>query len=814
MKRKGKIWFFIVTIFILLFAVTTVFGYSNRYGDTVTPIVKGVDEIRFGIDIRGGVDVSFVPADGTEANETQMSAAQAVIEQRLVGLGITDYEIYKDVNKSRIILRFPWKVGETEFNPEAAIQELAATALLTFREGNETDQTTGEPTGTTAENVILQGTDVVQAKAQYGRLSQYGDPENYVSLTLSKDGSAKFAEATGRLAESNGSISIWMDNQMISAPSVNEKISSTEAVITGNFDAKSAQALADKINAGSLPFALKADSFSTISPTLGSQSLRAMTLAGIVAFLLIACFMIITYRLPGATATLALLGQMAGALACISGYFSVFNSFTLTLPGIAGIILSIGIGVDANVITAERIKEEIRSGKKLDAAIRSGFKRGLAPVIDGNVTVLIVAAILMGAFGPSDNFFAMILRPIFFAFGPATTGTIYSFGYTLFIGVILNLVFGVVLSRVLLYSLSKFKALRKPTWYGGLKEGKEAPAPLNLNIIGSRKKFFTFSGVLMGIILICTVVFGVKLDVQFSGGAIITYSFQGEFEMDTAQKLVDESLGSGATLQTGDDPTSGGYTLTITMPGNKTVDAAALEKLSAGLQEQLPDNTFEQLEVNNVDAGIGNAFLLKCVVAVLAAALLILVYIGIRFRNIGGWMGGFTAIVGLLHDLVIIYGIFVVLRIPLNGNFIAALLTILGYSINDTVVIYDRVRENRGLYGKKMSFSQLMNLSINQSLTRSLNTTITTVAALGCVCIFALVYNLNSIFTFAFPMMIGMVSGAYSTICISGPLWISLNNRRDKKGGKAQKEGKKEEAEKKTKKETAIEAGVLEPETP
>ncbi|MDL2253421.1 protein translocase subunit SecF [Ruminococcaceae bacterium OttesenSCG-928-I18] len=804
MKRKGKIWFVVVTILILLLSVTTLFGYSNRYGDTVTPIIKGVDEIRFGIDIRGGVDVSFVPADGTEATDSQMSAAQAVIEQRLMGLGITDYEIYKDVDKSRIILRFPWKVGETEFNPEAAIQELAATAMLTFREGAETDEETGAPTGVTEENIILQGTDVTEAKAQYARISEYDQPEHYVSLTLSPEGATKFAEATGRLAqEENGMISIWMDDQMISAPTVNEQISGGQAMISGDFDAESAQALADKINAGSLPFALQADSFSTISPTLGSHSLRAMTIAGIVAFIFIICFMIFLYKVPGIVASIALLGQAAGMLAFVSGYFSVFNSFTLTLPGIAGIILSIGMGVDANVITSERIKEELRSGKKLDASIRSGFKRGLAPVIDGNVTVLIVAAILMGAFGPSDNIFALILRPIFFAFGPSTAGTIYSFGYTLFIGVILNFIFGIIGTRIMLISLSKFKGMRKPSWYGGLKEGKPTPAPVSLNIVKNRKKFFTFSTALLAAIVACTFLLGVQLDVQFSGGAIITYSHQGEIDLTETQTLVDEAVGDGATLQEGDDTASGGKTLTITLPGTKTVEASALESLTASLQETYPNANVEQLEVNNVDATIGNAFLMKCLVAVLAASVLILVYIAIRFRNIGGWLGGFTAIVALLHDLALIYGVFVVLQIPLNGNFIAALLTILGYSINDTVVIYDRVRENRALYGKKLSFSELMNRSINQSMKRSVNTTITTVAALGCVCIFAVVYNLDSIFTFAFPMMIGMITGAYSTICIAGPLWVTLLGRKDKKTGHGkteEKAGKKAE-EKKDKKE-------------
>ncbi len=197
-----------------------------------------------------------------------------------------------------------------------------------------------------------------------------------------------------------------------------------------------------------------------------------MVIAGVVAFVLVALFMIANYRLPGAVAVIALLGQTAMTLAFVSGYFSVLNSFTLTLPGIAGIILAIGMGVDANVIAAERIKEEIRSGKSIDGAIRAGFDRGLAPVIDGNVTVIIVAVMLMGAFGPTDGFFARMLKPIFFAFGPSTAGTIYSFGYTLLVGVLLNFVFGVICTRVMLKGISKLKCMRNPVLYGGVKNEK------------------------------------------------------------------------------------------------------------------------------------------------------------------------------------------------------------------------------------------------------------------------------------------------------------------------------------------------------
>ncbi len=474
MKTKGKPWqFFVVAGLIVAFALSAFFGISTQYGDTTKLWIKGAKDIRFGIDIRGGVDVTFMPADGYDATDEQLEAAESVIQQRLVNLNITDSEVYTDYNKDRIIVRFPWKEGETEFNPEAAIQEIGATAHLTFREGREVDED-GMPSGVTAENVILEGLDVKSAMpAVDNNPNSPTYRQFYVSLELNDSGKDSFAEATTRLAESKGTISIWLDDTMISYPTVNSAITDGSAMITlsGSDEAARDQAisLANLINSGALPFALTAENFSTISPSLGENSLQAMVIAGIVAFLLVAAYMIFNYRLPGVIASIALLGQSAMTLACVSGYLGVLNSFTLTLPGIAGIILAIGMGVDANVIAAERIKEEIRSGKSIDGAIRAGFEHGLTPVIDGNVTVMIVAVMLMGAFGPTDGFFAKVLRPIFFAFGPSTAGTIYSFGYTLLVGVMLNFLFGVVCARIMLKGASKLRFLRNPVLYGGTK---------------------------------------------------------------------------------------------------------------------------------------------------------------------------------------------------------------------------------------------------------------------------------------------------------------------------------------------------------
>ena len=785
MKTKGRPWqFFVVAILIFLFAYSAFFGIKSQYGDTLNTWIKGAADIRFGIDIRGGVDVTFMPADGYDATDEQLEAAKAVVEQRLVNLQITDSEVYADSNKDRIVVRFPWKEKETEFDPEAAIQEIGATARLTFREGKETDSE-GMPFGITAENIILEGEDIKSATAQVDTSSSsatYG--EYYVALELNDSGKEKFAEATERLSGESpkGVISIWMDDTMISYPQVQTAITDGHAQISlgGSDDATREQAitLANQINSGALPFALEAENFSTISPSLGANSLDAMVLAGVIAFVLVALFMISNYRLPGFVAAIALLGQTAMTLAFVSGYFAVFPSFTLTLPGIAGIILAIGMGVDANVITAERIKEEIRAGKSIDGALNAGFRRGLKPIIDGNVTVVIVAVMLMGAFGPTDGIFAKLLRPVFFAFGASTAGTIYSFGYTLLVGVLLNFVFGVGCTRVMLRGISKLKCMRSAVLYGGLRPQAQLKKAKMWNIVWARKKFFAFSLCLVLFIAVFSAVFGVKMDIQFKGGAMISYSYEGEAPVADLTKEAKVALGSDVTVQTGSSIATEGQTLTISMPGSETMSAETVEVLTTALQKNYPSNNFQQLSITNVDPILGGEFFAKSIVAILAAAVLILIYIAIRFKNIGGLRGAVTGIVALLNDMVVIFGIFVVLRIPLNGNFIDAMLVILGYSINDTVVIYDRIRENESLLGKKHAdFAQLVNGGINQSLRRTVNTTLTTLLALGTVCVVSVVFGLDSIFTFSFPLIIGMVSGVYSSVCIAGPLWVAWEKR-------------------------------------
>ena len=764
MKTKGKAWQLIVTVLLIAaFVYTAFFGVAVKYGDVTTPYLKGAKDIRFGVDIKGGVNVTFVPSDDYDATDDQLEAAQLVIENRLVALNVTDYELYVDNNSDSLILEFPWQSGETNFDPEAAIEEIGTTAYLTFREGSSAD---GE--------LILDGSMVESAAAQYGPVSG-SSSEYYVALKFTDEGAKAFGDATTRLYQSGGTISIWLDDENVSTASVNAAITDGQAIITSSasnpFTQEDVVKMARQINSGSLPFALTVDSYSTVSPSLGENSLSAMVLAGLIAFALIVVLMTALYRLPGFLACIALAGQVAATLAFVSGYFPVFESFTLTLPGIAGIILAIGMGVDANVITAERIKEELRSGKSLDGALKSGFARGLTPIIDGNVTIVIVAIVLMGAFGPSDGLFAKALHFVFFAFGPSTAGTIYAFGYTLLTGVLLNFVFGVFATRVMIRGAASIKALRNPWLYGADKNVPAEKKPINF--VSLRKRFLTISACLMAAIVLCAVVLGVRLDTEFTGGAMITLSYEDSFDLSAVQKTASAALGSNdLTLQTGENVATGEQTLKISMPGTETVTTDEVQNLLDSLNEQYPDNAFAQLSLSNVSAAMGTKFLQKSLVAVVFALVLILLYIAFRFKKIGGLTGGMMAVLALLNDLMVVFGTFVLLRTPLDGNFIAAMLTILGYSINDTVVVYDRIRENRSLMGKKSTFEELVNHSVNQSARRTVITTVTTVMALGVMCIISKLYGLDSIFTFAFPLMMGMISGVYTSLCVSTSAWV------------------------------------------
>ncbi len=424
--------------FLVCILIIAIFSYITWFGQLFGIDIPGVRDIRLGIDINGGIDTTLfaVKDDGSKPTRNELEVAETIINRRLDNLNILDRDVTIDPDNGSIIVRIPWKPDEKDFNPQKAINELGKMALLTFQEVDESKlDENGNPLPT--GKIIIQGTDVVDAKPQP---SPRGGME--VQLELTAEAKKKFADATARLI--NQRIAIFMDDIFISAPVVQTHIPDGNAVITlGNRDMKTAtqeaKELADTIKSGALPFRLEPKQINSISPMMGKGALTIMIQAGIIAFLLVCLFMVVFYRLPGVVACFTLLGQTVGQLLAIA-----WPGITLTLPGIAGIVLSIGMGVDANIIVNERIKEELRSGKTLHASIEAGFDRAFSAVFDGNLTVLIAAIIL-------------------YVFG---TGQILSFAYSLGTGVILNFVTGIYLPKIMVKSISKTGIAQKRWLYG------------------------------------------------------------------------------------------------------------------------------------------------------------------------------------------------------------------------------------------------------------------------------------------------------------------------------------------------------------
>lgn len=785
-KRIGRPVFFVLAVLIIAFALLSTLGISTQYGDTKTTVIAGLGDVRWGIDIRGGVNVTFgAPDDYTDPiTSDDLDAAKVIIETRLVNQNINDYEVFVDLGANNIIVRFPWQADDNSFDPEQAVKEIGATAMLSFRMGYSGDLEDGQ----TYEDLelVLQGKDVANSFVTMDNSNTSTTTSYAVSLQLNDSGKEAFKEATKRAMDEDKRISIWMDDEEISAPTVNAVISDGSASISGGFNGDDgyteAKKLSDLINGGSLPFKLEIKNLSTISPILGTGARDAMGIAGVIAFIIIAIFMIAYYRLPGFVAVIALAGQIAGMFAACTGFFGFNASSTLTIPGIAGIILSVGMGVDGNVLSAERIREELKAGRTIDGAIKNGFQRGFTAILDSNLTVIIVAVILMLVFGTW--------------FGASTDGTIYSFGFTLLVGVIMNFIMACWATRLMVTSLSRFKVFRKPWLYGGAKsstaekvvDAGKAPAlpeKTGIDFVSKTKVFAIISAAVIALTVIFTFVLGVKVDIRFKGGSMLTYSYTGVItEEDTAKVAAEvKSLDNvpEATVTTGTSFTGGLNTMVVSFASDEKMDDDTLNAINAKVMATLPDNNIENVDTTNVSASSGSSFMISCVIAVAVAFVLLAVYIAFRFKKIGGLSAGIIAIICLLHDVAITYAVYVFGGMSLDSNFMAVILTLLGYSINNTIIIYDRLRENRAKYGTKFTDSELVNLSINQTIPRSIITTATTVCAMISVSIVCALMGTTSILTFSIPLAIGMLVGFYSSVCLAGPIWIWVQNHRSKK---------------------------------
>ena len=691
--------------------------------------IKGIFDMRFGIDIRGGVEAIFEPQNLDRKPTTEeLESAREVIESRMDSQNISDREVTVDKDAGYIIVQFPWKSGETDFNPEDAISELGEMAELTFK----------DPDGT----VLIQGKDVEKATPQTN--TSNGIKTYVVALSFNSDGSKLFEDATGKLIGKR--IGIYMDNNLISNPTVQNQISGGQAVITGMKNYEEAKALAEKINAGALPFSLKTTNFSTISPSLGSNALSIMVYAGLVAFFVICLFMIVFYKMPGIVACVTLLLQMVIQMLAVS-----VPQYTLTLPGIAGIILTLGMAVDTNIIISERISDELKKGSSVKGAVVSGYKNAFSSVLDGNVTTAIVAVILM-------------------IFG---SGTMLSFGYTLLVGMVVNLLIGVSVSKHLILSLIQSDFWRNEKWFRIRKDKKIIPFYQKKYIFAIISGFIILSGI-AGCFF-----FGVKLDTQFKGGAVLSYSVSDQADTGKIQEAIEKETKRPVTVQIKEDNMTGLKRLSVTLAGNAGISPDEQKSITDTINSTIGKNDAKLSETFVVEPYIGAKALKNAAVAIILSLIFIVVYVWIRFSVISGLSAGITAMIALVHDVFVVFFAFVLFQIPLNDAFVAVVLTIIGYSINDTIVIYDRIRENRK-HDSKMPVDTLVNVSTSQTLGRSINTSATTGICVLILMVASVYFHIESIMEFSLPMFFGILTGCYSSICVAGTLWAMWEKKKGK----------------------------------
>jgi len=727
MKNRRPI-FFIVVAIAMIMAYTAINGLIIPIGSSLELVIPGIPDMRYGIDIRGGVDAAFEPV-GLDRKPTkqELESARAIMETRLDNLNILDRDVTIDEQNGYIIIRFPWQSTETDFDPEKAISELGETAMLTFR--NEEG------------DVLVTGSHVINASV--GTSPKTGG--YIVLLEFDEEGTELFSKATKELIDKP--INIYMDDTLIQSAIVQSHIPNGEAYIEGMSGLEEAKALSDKINAGALPFSMTSRNHSTISPTMGSGALNTMVIAAVIAFFVTCVLLIIYYRLPGYVACISLVIQMSGILLALS-----VPQITLTLTGIAGVILSIGMGVDANIIISERISEEIKSGKSLSTSISLGFKNSFSSVFDGNITILLVG-IIMIAFG---------------------SGSLLSFAYTLITGIFFNFVAGVTASRLMIYSLSQFDFLRKTELYTCLT--KRVTMEKFTDFFSGRRIFASVSVAIIIIGIVMSFVNGINLDIQFKGGSLVKYNYTGEIDSERAASLTSDIINRPVSAQITTNLNTNEKQLVINIAGNYGLDVREQEEVDKALKAEFPDAALELAESSMVEPFFGRLFMINGIKAVSLGAVAILLYIWLRFRRIGGLSAGLMALAAIIIDLMVVYTVYVLFRLPVGESFIAVFLTIIGYTINDTIVIYDRIRENFRKY-RKDTIETVTNLSISQTLGRTINTSVALFISVAMIFILAAVNGIESVKNFAFPMAAGVISGCYTSVCIAGPLWVALKKK-------------------------------------
>ncbi|MBR2716948.1 MAG: protein translocase subunit SecD [Oscillospiraceae bacterium] len=724
----------VILIALLIFAV---FFGLNLGLVNVEPLQDG---ITLGLDLVGGSEITYeavVPESMTaEELKQAMEAVQTMLRQRLNSMGYTEGVVVLSGDRG-VNVSIP-----NVSNPEQALQMLGTTAVIEFRDH------TGK--------AIITGEDIESATAAYMPAGTGGVYEYIVSLKLTEAGREKFREGTRAVASLSDPdlrwIAIVLDEEVISSPTVSTEYASTgidtdsPIIQLGESDVDYATYLAGIINSGSLPFELKDTKLQAVGASLGERSLETGIRAGIIGIILVMIFMIVVYRIPGVIADLALILYIALFLVVMSAL-----RLNLSLPGIAGIILTVGMAVDANIVIYERIREELISGKTLRSAVDAGFKRAITAILDSNITTMIAGFVLLWK----------------------GTGTILGFAKTLLIGVVLSMICMLIVPRAILRSLSTLRKYN-PFLYGLPAKGASPESrDRRIGFVKKGKLAAVISLVLCvtAIVSLVLLPFGVNLfnlDIDFVGGVVLEYDIgqtvTGELSAEIADRTAElTGIRPSSVVKAGDRGT-------IVNIRIQELTTEQRDAVGTWLGERFgPENV--RLESSNfVSASVGRDITKAAFITSIVAAVLILVYITVRFEI----RSGLAAVVCLIHDLLVMLSFYVIFRVQLNMNFIAAALTIIGYSINATIVVFDRIRENVKRTGGHEDFAAVVDRSITQTLRRSIGTTITTMLPI----IFLLLLGVSSLRNFALPILVGVISGCYSSVCVAGPLWNLLKGKK------------------------------------
>lgn len=669
--------------------------------------------IKQGLDLAGGVSITYEVVGDEEPSKEDMSDTVYKLQKRVEGYS-TEALVYQE-GSDRINIEIP---GVSDAN--SILEELGKPGSLSFMdmEGNE----------------VLAGIDVAEAIAA----TQQDDMgvKYVVKLTLTSEGAKKFGEATTKAAVNRDVIYIIYDNQIVSMPSVESPITDGVAVITGMETFEAAESLASTIRIGGLKLELEELRSNVVGAQLGEEAINTSIKAGIVGLILVVLFMIAVYFIPGVASSLALAIYVALMVLCLNAF-----DITLTLPGIAGIILSIGMAVDANVIIFARIREELTIGKTVKSSIKIGFQKALSAIVDGNITTLIAALVL----------------------GLKGSGTVKGFAQTLALGIILSMFTALVITRLILNAMY-CAGLSNVKLYGAGKEKK------TINFLSKKVLFFACS---MVVILAGFVFMGIN---KSSTGAILNYSL--EFKGGTSTNITFNEDLSIADIESKVIPVVSGVTkdgnvMTQKVSGTNEVIIKTRE-LTLDEREALNEVMVSDFGVDagkitaeSISSTISSEMKNDAFIAVLIATACMLVYIWFRFKDL---RFGASAVIALIHDVLVVLAFYTIARVSVGSTFIACMLTIVGYSINATIVIFDRIRENMTEMKQKDDLAEVVNRSISQTLSRSIFTSLTTffmVAAL-------FVLGVTSIKEFALPLMVGIICGAYSSVCITGAVWYML----------------------------------------